>query len=98
MKSIRVAIATVFVCLALGHETKAQIDEHRFEVGGLLTGITLTDFQGRTLPGFSPVDETIIHYQSQPLGLFSTGLPAATKHNLQASLDLAGDFEVVPTN
>lgn len=39
------------VCLAVACcDANAQVDQHRFEVGGLLTSITLTDFQSGLLP------------------------------------------------
>jgi hypothetical protein len=82
MKSIRVAIAMASVCLAVGQGANAQIDEHRFEVGAALTTITLTDFQGRTLPGFSPVDKAV------------TGISGRLAYNVteQVAIDAEGNF------
>jgi hypothetical protein len=56
----RSALIAVAVCLfAFGSTTQAQVDEHRFEVGGVFTSITLTDFRERVVPGFDSGDSTV---------------------------------------
>src|SRR6476619_4062813 len=45
------ACVLLAVCLAVACcDANAQVDHHRFEVGGLFTSITLTDFQSGLLP------------------------------------------------
>ncbi|MGH9971237.1 MAG: outer membrane beta-barrel protein [Pyrinomonadaceae bacterium] len=58
MRILRVVLGVAFVCLVSGQRVNAQIDEHRFEVGGMLTAISLRDFQGG-VPGFPAVDKTV---------------------------------------
>lgn len=60
MKSMTIVVVAIMVCLAAGREVSAQIDEHKFEVGGFFTNITLTDFQARTSPGsLTIVDKSV---------------------------------------
>ena len=41
------------------NQRNAQFDEHKFEVGGLFTSVTLTDFRSRTLPTIATGDATV---------------------------------------
>lgn len=59
MKSTSIVIVAVLLCLCAGCEVSAQIDEHKFEVGGFFTNITLTDFQARTSPGSLSADKSV---------------------------------------
>jgi hypothetical protein len=60
MRPILFCGALVLFCLFLfARTTIAQVDEHKFEVGGVFTSITLSDFKARTLPGLATGDSTV---------------------------------------
>jgi len=58
-KSLFVGFVLV-VCLTISKQSvNAQTDEHKAEVGGLFTVITLTDFQSRFFPGTGQGSNTV---------------------------------------
>lgn len=59
MKAMISLAAAAFFFSLTTPKVNAQLDEHRFEVGGVFTAITLTDFKARTLPTITTGDSTV---------------------------------------
>jgi hypothetical protein len=57
--SSKLIALTIFWLLSTTINANAQFDEHKFEVGGLFTSVTLTDFRSRTLPTIATGDATV---------------------------------------
>lgn len=73
------------VCLlVLSMPTCAQVDEHKFEVGGVFTSITLSDFKSRSLPGVATGDSTI------------QGIGGRLAYNLNENFAIDGEASIFP--
>lgn len=59
LRSALMLLISAITVVAISGKTKAQLDEDRFEVGGLFTSITLSDFKARTLPTINTGDTTV---------------------------------------
>ncbi|HKE59256.1 MAG TPA: outer membrane beta-barrel protein [Pyrinomonadaceae bacterium] len=55
----RLIALSIFSLFVATINASAQIDEHKFEVGGVFTSLTLTDFKARTLPTIASGDSTV---------------------------------------
>lgn len=64
----------------------AQVDDHKFEVGGFFTSITLNDFKDRVSPGFATGDSTV------------NGLGGRLTYNLNKNFAIDGEGSFFPSN
>ncbi len=83
MSRINIFITATFLCLLVVSNVAAQVDEHKFEVGGVFTSITLNDFQGPA-PGVPAVDKTI------------NGLGGRLAYNLSEHIAIDGEASFFP--
>jgi hypothetical protein len=73
------------VCLfVVSIDAMAQVDEHKFEVGGVFTSITLTDFKSRSLPGVATGDATV------------TGIGGRLAYNINDNFAIDGEASIFP--
>lgn len=59
LKRIFVLLSSLLCQAALTTSASAQIGDRKFEVGGVFTSITLSDFKDRALPGLTTGDSTV---------------------------------------
>jgi len=58
-RSLFVGLVLVVCLVSSNYSVNAQTDEHKAEIGGLYTAITLTDFQERLFPTFGAGSNTL---------------------------------------
>ena len=63
----------------------AQVTDHKFEVGGFFTSITLNDFKDRVSPGFATGDSTV------------NGIGGRLTYNLNKNLAIDGEGSFFPS-
>lgn len=58
-RTVNYAILVMSCLLLANSHSMAQIDDHKFEVGGVFTSLTLSDFKARALPTIASGDSTV---------------------------------------
>jgi len=85
MRNSLVGLTFTSVCvLMLSIGVKAQVDKRKFEVGGVFTSITLTDFKDRSLPGIATGDATV------------QGVGGRLAYNLNENFAIDGEASIFP--
>jgi len=85
-KLIFALLSPVVVGFVLATTAHAQVSDHKFEVGGFFTSITLDDFKDRVTPGFATGDSTV------------NGIGGRLSYNLNENFAIDGEASFFPSN